>query len=132
MTDSREETLHDEPSPDSSGPDEFSATVGQRSSSAAPLPQFVTALASLEQQVGTHVIGALQHPGTIAVLSTVVAGMDGSQQVVSIGLDADRFVQVQELLTGAMDDQKRRVQCLGFHCQFVDDEVGIKEDPTKA
>ena len=86
------------------------------------MPQFITPLASLEQQVGAHVIHALQHPGTIAVLSTVVAGMDGSQQIVSFGLDANRFGQVQELLAASMEDQKRSVQCMGFHCQFVNKE----------
>jgi hypothetical protein len=101
--------------------EDLSAAAERRKPRAA-LPQFVTPLASLEHQVGTHVIGALQHPGTIAVLSTVVAGGDGSQQIVSIGLDADRFVEVQELLSASMEDQKRRVQCMGFHCQFVDDD----------
>lgn len=101
-----------------------------------PLPQFFTALSPLEQQVGLHVIGALQHPNTIAVLTTVSAGGDGRQQLVSIGLDSDRLGQIQKLLAGAKANQKRRVQCVGFHCHFVDDDVdrkpGSKEDGSQS
>jgi len=121
MPQSREEIPPPETSPESSGLDELSAAAARRKVEPA-LPQFITPLASLEQQVGGHVITALQHPGTIAVLSTVVAGMDGSQQIVSIGLDPGRFSEVQDLLAASMEDQKRRVKCMGFHCQFVDED----------
>jgi hypothetical protein len=129
MPQSRDESPSNAASPETAGLDELSAAAERRKPENA-LPQFITPLASLEQQVGGHVIHALQHPGTIAVLSTVVAGIDGGQQIVSIGLDADRFVQVQELLSASMEDQKRRVKCMGFHCQFVDDDRDVDDDET--
>ena len=49
----------------------------------AQLQHFVTAIKTAEQQVGENIIEALQHEGTVAVLTTVVLGPDGQQQVVS-------------------------------------------------
>ncbi len=94
------------------------------------LPQFVTTLASMEQQVGLHVIEALQHPRTIGVLTTVASGGDGSQQIVSVGLDPDRFEQIQKILLSAKEDRKQSIQCIGFHCHFGDDETA-QADPNE-
>jgi hypothetical protein len=80
------------------------------------LPRFATTLAPLEHQVGTHVIAALQHPATVAVLTTVARGPDGHQQVVSIGLDEQRLHQVEQILQQADEQQKQRIPCVGFHC----------------
>ncbi|HUG93625.1 MAG TPA: hypothetical protein VML55_22485 [Planctomycetaceae bacterium] len=88
---------------------------------APALPQFVTPLAPIGQQVGAHVIAALQHPNTVAVLTTVAAGPDGTQQIISIGLDAERMEQIERLLASANRDHASRVQCFGFHCRFEDD-----------
>ena len=89
-------------------------------------PQFVTNLAPVEQQVGTHVIAALQHAGTVAVLTTVAMGPDGHQRVVSIGLDADKMGDVQRALRDADEANRQRVPCIGFHCYL--DERGERTD----
>jgi hypothetical protein len=91
------------------------------------MPQFVTKLAPLEEQVGMHVIAALQHPKTFAVLTTVAADGSGSQQIVSIPLDANRFEQIQKLLAASQPARKQRVQCVGFHCHFEDDNAADEE-----
>ncbi len=82
--------------------------------------EFVTPLVSIEKQVGTHVIAALQHPETVAVVSTVAARQDGTQCIVSVGLDPEMLDQVQQLLMQAKQEKKQRTPCIGFHC-FIDD-----------
>jgi hypothetical protein len=84
------------------------------------LPQFVSVLTPVEQQVGLHVLGALQHPETVAVLTMIAAGGDGQQRVVSVGLNPERLAQVQQLLLEESEERKRRVPCIGFHCRLED------------
>jgi|GEM_PF-620563 hypothetical protein len=99
------------------------AATGDDEQHSGALPRFVTKLAPLEEQVGVHVITALQHPKTFAVMTTVATDGGGGQQVVSIALDADRFGQIQKLLATAPREGKRRVRCVGFHCHFEDDDA---------
>ena len=103
------------------------APTGDDEQHSGALAKFVTKLAPLEEQVGVHVITALQHPNTFAVLTTVATGGGGGQQVVSIALDADRFEQIQKLLAAAPKERKRRVRCVGFHCHFEDDDPADDE-----
>ncbi len=86
------------------------------------LPQFITPLASIEQQVGAHVTAALKHPDTVAALSTVAMRQDGTQCIVSVGLDAEAMEQVQALLQNARKENKQRIPCIGFHCRLNDDD----------
>ncbi|MBT4863852.1 MAG: hypothetical protein HON53_01855 [Planctomycetaceae bacterium] len=104
------------------------AATGDDEQHSDALPRFVTKLAPLEEQVGVHVITALQHPKTLAVLTTVATDGGGGQQVVSIALDADRFEQIQRLLATAPKAGKRRVRCVGFHCHFEDDDPGDDDE----
>src|SRR5690606_36027312 len=78
-------------------------------------PQFITRLASIEEQVGVHVIHALQQENNVAVVTTVVPGVDGGQYIVSVGLDAEIFARVQHVLEEA-NEALPRVPCVGFHC----------------
>lgn len=80
------------------------------------LQQFVTTIKSAETQVGEHVIQALRHDDTVAVLTTVVVGPDGQQRVVSAALDPDLMDQVQSLLVRAEEERKEEEPCFGFHC----------------
>ena len=99
--------------------------------SGSGLPQFVTPLASIEQQVGTHVTAALQHPDTVAALSTVAMRQDGTQCIVSVGLDAEAMEQVQMLLQSAQQANKRRIPCIGFHCHLKDDDEDEQQGADK-
>ena len=80
------------------------------------IKRFVTELKSAEVQVGEHIIGALQDPSTVAVLTTVVVAPDGGQRIVSAGLDPELLEQVQSLLDKAEDERDEEVPCVGFHC----------------
>tara|TARA_R110002073_G_scaffold56905_26_gene144865 strand:+ start:58 stop:462 length:405 start_codon:yes stop_codon:yes gene_type:complete len=80
------------------------------------MAQFVTTIKNAEQQVGEHIITALQHEDTVAVITTVVIGDDGQQRVVSAALNPARMQQVQELLQAASDEREDEEPCVGFHC----------------
>ena len=94
------------------------------------MPEFVTTLAPIEQQVGQQVLAALQHPETVAVLTTVAMGDDGHQRIVSAGLDSVRLEEVRELLISAKEVDTNRVRCVGFHCRVREQE--IQSEPNAA
>lgn len=80
------------------------------------MAHFVTEIKSAEQQVGENIIKALQHDGTVAVLTTVVRGPDGQQRVVSAALNPSMMAQVQQVLMTAQDEREPEEPCVGFHC----------------
>lgn len=80
------------------------------------IAQFVTTIKNAEEQVGEHVIGALQFPDTVAVLTTVIVGEDGKQRVISAALNQSRLQQVQEILQAAGEEREPEDPCVGFHC----------------
>ena len=80
------------------------------------MAQFVTTIKNVEQQVGEHIITALQHDDTVAVITTVAMGNDGQQRVVSAALNPDRMKQVQEILQAADKEREPEEPCVGFHC----------------
>jgi hypothetical protein len=102
------------------------ATRSEEALAASAPRQFVTPLISLEHQVGAHVIHALQQDSTVAVLTTVMSGPGGSQCIVSVGLDAARMEQVQQLLAESTSDEVPRVPCVGFHC-FLPPKAGAND-----
>ncbi len=69
------------------------------------IAQFVTEIKNAEQQVGEHIITALQHEDTVAVITTVMMGPDGQQRVVSAALDPERMKQVQEIMQQASEER---------------------------
>ena len=77
---------------------------------------FVTTIKNAEQQVGEHILKALQHGDTVAVLTTVVLGPDGTQRIVSAALDPTRMSQVNEILQSAQRERQEQEPCFGFHC----------------
>ena len=105
---------------------EKAATSEEEQGETEGVLEFVTPLVPMEQQVGSHVIAALQHPETVAVVSTVAARQDGTQCIVSVGLDPEMLEQVQQLIIQARQ-KKQRTPCIGFHC-FVDDPDDEKEE----
>lgn len=80
------------------------------------IAQFVTTIKNAEQQVGEHIIQALQHDDTVAVLTTVAVGQDGQQCVISAALNPERMKQVQEILLAAEQEREEEEPCFGFHC----------------
>ena len=80
------------------------------------MTQFVTTIKNAEQQVGEHIIQALQHEDTVAVITTVAMGPDGQQRVVSAALDPERMKMVQEVLQEAEEEREESEPCFGFHC----------------
>ena len=80
------------------------------------IAQFVTEIKNAEQQVGEHIISALQHQDTVAVITTVMMGPDGQQRVVSAALNPERMQQVQEILQAATKEREPEEPCVGFHC----------------
>lgn len=96
------------------------------------LKHFVTQIRSAEEQVGQHIINALQDDETVAVLTTVVVAPDGGQHMVSVGLDPETMGQVQEFLTQAEDKRDEEVPCVGFHCYVKYKNKEKTSDDTKA
>ena len=83
---------------------------------ASQIKQFVTKIKSAEHQIGEHILTALQDPETVAVLTAVVAGTDGTQSIVSAALDPAILEEVQRLLRDAENKRDEEVPCVGFHC----------------
>ena len=80
------------------------------------ITQFMTTIRNAEEQVGAHIIRALQHMDTVAVITTLAIGPDGKQRVISAALDAERMQQVQEILSSAERERIAEEPCVGFHC----------------
>ncbi len=80
------------------------------------LTQFITTIRNAEEQVGEHIIRALQHSDTVAVITTLAIGPDGQQRVISAALSPQRMQQVQEILNSAQQERLEEDPCVGFHC----------------
>jgi hypothetical protein len=82
----------------------------------------VTAIRTVERQVGDHIMEALENDDTVAVLTTIVGGVR-TDRIVSVPLDAQQAQAVSEVLMAAQaeaqldeaDDDGRREGFLGFH-----------------
>ncbi len=98
--------------------DESADTTSQVvvNATATEIARFVSTIKNAEQQVGEHIIQALQHADTVAVITTVVIGPDGQQHIVSAALDPTRAAQVNALLQTAVQQREEEVPCVGFHC----------------
>ena len=106
------------PSPDAAGlphdADDLPAVTNRVDGS--QIKQFMTQIKSAEHQIGEHILTALQDPETVAVLTAVVAGTDGTQSIVSAALDPEILDQVKRLLRDAEEARDEEVPCVGFHC----------------
>lgn len=92
------------------------------------LQHFVTTIKTAEQQVGENIINALQHDGTVAVLTTVTLGPDGQQNVVSAALNPILMSQVQQILVSAQAERESEEPCVGFHCLIKPKKKNKKEE----
>ncbi len=80
------------------------------------IARFVSQIKNVELQIGEHVVAALKHADTVAVLTTIVVGPDGSQHIISAALNPQRMAQVNELLYEAEQERDEDEVCFGFHC----------------
>lgn len=103
----------------------------QRSQPSAGARPHVTELLSTDQQVGRHVIAALQQEDTVAVLTAVVVGEDGTQRIVSAPLHQQALHEVRMLLNGASDQETQRVPCVGFHCYLPEPNTEPPPKPSR-
>ncbi|TWT81001.1 hypothetical protein CA13_24480 [Planctomycetes bacterium CA13] len=118
--------MTNEPQPEADDAPEQEATTTEKElagpatvplkSDAKQIAQFVTTIKNAEQQVGEHIIAALQHDNTVAVITTVAIGPDGQQRVISAALEPKRLEQVQEILNAATEEREEEEPCVGFHC----------------
>lgn len=121
-----------EPQPDSDAPQPQPQPDDQPTAQnvdANQMARFVTSIKNAEQQVGEHVIRALQHGDTVAVLTTVVVGPGGQQHIVSAALNPEQSTQVNSLLEGAVQEREDEEMCIGFHC-LIKPKKKTSQTPT--
>ncbi len=110
-------------------PRELAKTEDERPSG---LMHLVSEIKTIEQQVGEHVITALQHEGTVAVLTAVLpSGTGGDQRIASVPLDQELWMQVQELLTHSGEERAKDVQCIGFQCVLEQRQKDAEREKRK-
>ena len=120
MTEDRETTSNGDSKPSSDGPglphdaNDLPAVTNRVDTN--QIKQFATQIKSAEQQIGEHILIALQDPETVAVLTAVVVGNDGTQSIVSAALDPQILEEVQRLLHDAENQRDEEIPCVGFHC----------------
>ena len=85
------------------------------------VPTLVTPLHPIDRQVGEHVLTAMEHEDTVAVLTTIT-GSKGGPQVISIPLNQEHLSKVHALIEEIHEsDEPEHVPCVGFHC-FIKEE----------
>jgi hypothetical protein len=90
------------------------------------VPHLITPLLPIARQVGEHVLSALEHEETVAVLTTVT-GSNHGQQVVSIPLTAKHVQQVHGFIEEIHEsNEPQDIPCVGFHC-FLDQEESTED-----
>lgn len=85
---------------------------------------FITRLQPMERQVGENVLAALEAEGSVAVLTTVVAGLR-ADRVVSVPLDSEQVKDISAILAEAQADPDEPDQdgpLIGFHAVLKNDE----------
>ncbi len=98
----------------------------------AKLQQMVIPIKSPATQVGESIVYALQQDNTVAVITTVVAGPDGGQHVVTAALDPSLMGEVQQLLARAAQERVEDEPCMGFHCLIRGKDEADGDRPTGA
>ena len=100
-------------------PDRTDATEAQgdaagdeAASSEAPA-QFVADLTPIPHQIGERILESLATPGTVAVLSTVVTGLN-RDRLVLVPLDRKQVAGVQQVIDD-VQSQETDVPQIGFH-----------------
>jgi hypothetical protein len=66
----------------------------------------------------------------VAVITTVVAGPDGRQSVITAALDPELMSEVQQLLARAEHEREDDEPCMGFHCLIRTKDAPESEGST--
>lgn len=92
-----------------------------------PVSRFVTKLLTIERQVGEHVLTALEQPDSVAVLTTIAAGIR-NDRVVSVPLSREQVEDITSILAQAQEepDEEDEASTIGFH--VVLDRTDTKDE----
>lgn len=87
------------------------------------LKTFVTDLRPVTEQVGAHVLNALQDDACVAVVTTIATGFP-TDRVVSVPLNAEQMHEVGIILNevAAEPDGPDDLPCIGFQCRLPEVE----------
>ena len=87
------------------------------------LKTFVTDLRPISEQVGAHVLAALQDEECVAVVTTIASGFP-TDRVVSVPLNAAQMQDVGIILNevAAEPDGPEDLPCIGFQCRLPEGE----------
>ena len=84
-------------------------------------PQIVASpMIKITEQVGQNVLTALEQPDTVAVLSTLVPGLQ-ADRIVSVPLSPQQLGEVRGLLHSLVPAEpvaEADMPCVGFHCDM--------------
>ena len=84
-------------------------------------PQIIaTPMVKMTEQVGQNVLTALGQEDTVAVLSTLVPGLQ-ADRIVSVPLSPQQLGEVQALLANLVPPEpvaEEDMPCVGFHCDM--------------
>ncbi len=87
---------------------------------------YATPIVKMTEQVGQNVLAALDQPETVAVLSTLVPGIQ-ADRIVSVPLSQGQLAEVQVLLQSIVPPEPvedEDMPCIGFHCEMKHDTGG--------
>ena len=80
-------------------------------------PQIIASpIIKMTDQVGQNVLSALDQPGTVAVLSTLVPGIQ-ADRIVSVPLSPSQLHEVHALVPEEPVAEED-MPCVGFHCEM--------------
>lgn len=77
-------------------------------------------MVKMSEQVGQNVLTALDQPETVAVLTTLVPGIQ-ADRIVSVPLSPQELGEVQALLHRLVPSEpveEEDMPCVGFHCEM--------------
>lgn len=80
-----------------------------------------TPIIKMTEQVGQNVLTALDQPETVAVLSTLVPGIQ-ADRIVSVPLSPAQLHEVHALLNSLVPAEpvaEEDMPCVGFHCEMI-------------
>ena len=82
-------------------------------------PAYVSTLNSIQEQVGTHIMESLRTDGTVAIISTVMAGVGaGADRIVSMPVTSEQMAQIDLIINGGNEELESEQRCIGFQCEI--------------